>query len=519
MNKTNYTYLFVLCSCFFFLTNAKAQPAIEWEKSYGGSNNETAQSIIQTSDGGYIVAGGTSSNDGDVLVNKGGSDCWVVKLDAIGIIQWEKTYGGTGNESISTILKTADSGYIFVASTLSNDGDVSNSKGNTDYWVVKIDSVGNIEWEKSYGGSGVDAASEIQMTIDGGYIVVGFSESSDGDVTGNNGSTDYWIVKIDSVGNLQWQKNYGGSSGEGANSVIQTINGDYMVVGGSTSNDGNVTGNNGSTDYWVLKLDGSGNLLWQKSYGGSNSDRGTSIVSSLSGSYYVIAGDSRSIDGDVTGHIGAVAIPNYWIIKIDSAGNLLWEKNFGGTFSDIPEKIITTTDSGYVIIGSSGSSDFDVSSNYGNWDYWVLKIDSVGIIEWEKNYGGSFGDFGYTVVQTTDNSIMLAGYSGSNDFDVSFNNGIVDFWVVKLSPTVGVDEVENNSSITIFPNPTKGVFTINFSQKIDEVEVFNTLGQAVYNKKTTFNSTTIDLTPFPKGIYLVQIKTNNKVVTKKMIHE
>ncbi|MBW6483759.1 MAG: T9SS type A sorting domain-containing protein [Vicingaceae bacterium] len=515
MNKANYNYLLIFCFCMFLFPTAKGQPTIQWEKSLGGSNIETATSIIQTLDGGYMVAGATASNDGDVSINKGGTDCWVVKLNANGTIQWEKTYGGTGNESISTILQTADSSYIVVGITNSTDGDISFNNGNNDFWVIKLNINGSIQWERSYGGSSYEGAENIILSNDGGYLILGTTTSNDGDVTGNNGGSDYWVVKIDSIGNILWEKNYGGSGADAASSIQQTNDGGYIIVGESTSNDGDVTGNNGGRDYWVVKIDSNGTIQWEKNYGGSGFDRGLSIISCLNGAY-VVAGRSNSNDFDVTGNNG---IDDYWVIKIDNIGNLLWQKSIGGSLVDDFQKIVAVSDGGYVMIGTSASSDGDVSGNYGNWDYWVVKIDSNGTIEWDKNLGGSSADFGYAVNETIDNGFIIAGSSGSNDFDVSSTNGMMDFWVVKLSPIVGMDEVENNSSIIIFPNPTNGIFTINSTQQINTIEVFNTLGQAVYNKKITSNSTTIDLTLFPKGLYLVQLKTNTNIITKKIVYE
>ena len=179
----------------FFL--ATSQPNIQWQKSFGGSMLETAACIQQTTDGGFILAGNSNSNDGDVSGNHGTYDYWVVKLSTVGAIEWQKSLGGSSGEMAFSIQQANDGGYIVAGYSISNDGDVSNAVGFVDSWVVKLTSIGAIEWQKSLGGSAVETANSIQQTNDGGYIVGGTSSSNDGDVSGNHGGNgDYWVVKL-----------------------------------------------------------------------------------------------------------------------------------------------------------------------------------------------------------------------------------------------------------------------------------------------------------------------------------
>mgnify|MGYP003335654201 CR=1 FL=1 len=267
--KTNLLLLIFNFSILIF-NSSFAQPTIQWQKCLGGTGDETASSVQQTSDGGYIVAGESWSNDGNVTGNHDttGTNCdyWVVKLDGSGNLQWQKSFGGIDYDSGGYIQQTSDGGFILAGQSLSNDGDVSNHhgfSGSGDYWIVKLDVIGNIQWEKSLGGYDNEGATEIKLTIDGGYIITGFSYSVDGDVTGNHGSQDYWIVKLDGSGNIQWQKCLGGTYDDFAQSIQQTSDGGYVIAGETNSNDGDVTGNHGQFDSWVVKLDGNGNLQWQ----------------------------------------------------------------------------------------------------------------------------------------------------------------------------------------------------------------------------------------------------------------
>ncbi|MDR2352832.1 MAG: T9SS C-terminal target domain-containing protein [Deltaproteobacteria bacterium] len=424
-------FLAIIFLLVFFTSVVKAEnsPAnIEWQKSLGGSENDEVSSIQQTSDGGYIIVGGSYSNDGEVTGNHGKNDYWIVKLDSQRTLQWQKSLGGSEYDGASSIQQTSDGGYIIAGESSSNDGDVTGNHGKYDYWIVKLDSLGTLQWQKIFGGRLSEYASSIQRTSDGGYIIAGYSDSNDGDVTGNHGKDDYWIVKLDSLGNLQWQKSLGGSKFDYAYSSQQTSDGGFIIAGESGSNDGDVTGNHGETDYWIVKLDSLGTLQWQKSLGGSGHDMAYSIQQ-ISDGGYIIAGISDSNDGDVTGNHGSY---DYWIVKLDSLGSLQWQKSFGGSGWDHVSSIQQTSDGGYIIAGHSRSNDSDVTGNHGKDDYWIVKLDSLGTLQWQKSCGGSEYDYARSIQQTSDGGYIIAGYSESNDGDVTVNHGKKDYWIIKL---------------------------------------------------------------------------------------
>ncbi|MEX0724482.1 MAG: hypothetical protein WD053_11415 [Gracilimonas sp.] len=420
--------------CLLLLPLTTPAQEIEWEGSYGGSREDVARSIQVTNDGGYIVAGYSKSNDGDVSGNNDGYDYWVLKLDGTGSIEWEENYGGSSDDYANSIQITDDGGYIMAGRSGSNDGDVSENHGSFDYWIVKLDGSGNIEWEGSYGGSSNDYANSIQITDDGGYIVAGWSRSNNGDISGNNGFDDYWIVKLDGSGDIQWEENYGGSSNEQANSIQTTDDGGYIVVGWSTSDDGDVSGHYGNEfreDYWIVKLDGSGSIEWEGNYGGTMYDEAHSVQQTDDGGY-IVAGESNSDDGDVSDNKGS----NFWIVKLDGSGSIEWEENYGGSSGEYAHSIQTTDDGGYIVAGWAISDDGDVSGQHGFGDYWVVKLGGSGNIEWEGNYGAGQIDRAYSIQQIDVGSYIVAGqsyYSSSDDGDVSGNNGVWDYWVVKLS--------------------------------------------------------------------------------------
>jgi hypothetical protein len=343
---------------------------LDWQKSLGGSSSEWAYSIQQTTDGGYIMAGGSSSSEGDLSENKGSSDYWIVKLTSTGGIDWQKSFGGSNNEWPHSIRQTTDGGYIIAGTSISEDYDITGYIGWYDFWILKLTSTGQLNWQKSFGGTSGDYAYSVQQTTDGGYIIAGSSYSNDGDVSGNNGDIDYWIVKLTSDGNLDWQKSLGGSSYDEALSVQQTKDGGYIIAGTSASYDGDITGSHGYRDYWIVKLTSDGNLDWQKSLGGSYIENAFSIQQTTDGGY-IVAGSSASDDDDVSANKGN---RDYWIVKLTATGKIDWEKSLGGSGWDEPYSIQQTTDGGYIIAGESASDNGDVSGNHGETDFWIVKI-------------------------------------------------------------------------------------------------------------------------------------------------
>ena len=246
---------------------AQTAPGIEWQHSYGSTHDDHAWSVQQSNDGGYIMAGDVRGNSGNVSGYHGGDfDAWVVKLDAQGNLDWQRSLGGSGSEGAQSIIQSSDGGYLITGGTNSTDGDIGVNHGGWDAWVVKLDSEGNITWARTYGGSNDDGARSICQTNDGGYVISGDSRSIDGEVTGNHGGPDCWVVKLNEVGELQWQKSLGGSGYDASYSIKQANDGGYILAGETSSNDGDVSGNHGGDgiDWWVVKLDGDGIMEWQK---------------------------------------------------------------------------------------------------------------------------------------------------------------------------------------------------------------------------------------------------------------
>lgn len=357
---------------------------------------------------------------------------------------WTRSIGGSESERGNAVLSTNDGGCIFVGSASSSDGDVIGLHSTfgwnySDFWVVKLNSEGIIEWQRCLGGNKSEEANEIVQVSDGGYVIVGSAISNDGDLTWHYGSdsfNDLWIIKIDETGNLLWQKTYGGYSEEYASSVDETTDGG-LIISAILNADYNGTvpiTYSGSMDFWVLKLNSIGEMQWNNHYGGENGDRARCIKSTPDGGCIVV-GQSGSHYGDVTTSIGPfnTDIPDFWILKLNSTGIIQWQKSYGGLQSDWATAIDLTSDGGYIIAGNTASNNTNVTNYHGGVDGWAIKLNAIGELEWQKCIGGSSTDYLNSIIQTIDGGYLVCGTTASTDGDL---NGIIagnKAWIVKLT--------------------------------------------------------------------------------------
>lgn len=409
-------------------------PDIEWQKCFGSSFLEAGTSIITTSDGGYIYTANTTPWDNGDLAGvpiHGNKDIWVVKLSANRTIQWQKLLGGTKDESAFSIVQTTDGGYLVAGETESNDDDVSNNHGNKDIWVVKLSAQGSIQWQKCYGGSATENFGSLVKTYDGGYILTGDTRSMDGDIIGQHGYVDGWVVKLSSTGSIEWQKCYGGTFFTILKSINQTKDGGYIIAGYTASTDGDVIGCTGSINEWIVKISSLGVIEWQKCLGGSHDERANSIIQTLDGGYIVV-GSAISNDRDVSGNHGGV---DAWVVKLSRLGVIEWQKCLGGSSKEEALTVVQTSDAGFIVVIEASSKDGDISNAHSFYtDEWIVKLSPLGNIEWQKSLGGTGNDVSRSCVLTPDGGLVIIGETGSFDYDVIGNHGNTDVWLVKLSP-------------------------------------------------------------------------------------
>jgi len=381
--------------------------AIAFAKTFGGSGYDEALSVQQTSDGGYIVTGGTGS------FGAGGADVFLLKTDASGNLQWAKTFGGNNSDYAWSVQQTSDGGYIVAGYTL------SFGAGNFDVFLLKTDASGNLQWVKTFGGSDYDWAFSVQQTSDGGYIVAGETRSF---VTG---SYYVFLLKTDASGNLQWAKTFGGNNGDYARSVQQTSDGGYIVAGYTWSFGA------GGVDIFLLKTDASGNLQWAKTFGGSDWDYASSVQQTSDGGY-IVAGYTLSFGAGNN---------DVFLLKTDASGNLQWSKTFGGSNHDWAFSVQQTSDGGYIVAG------WTYSFGAGNNDVFLLKTDASGNLQWAKTFRGDSTDYARSVQQTSDGGYIVAGGTSS------FGAGWEDVFLLKT------DANGNIGTCAIVGSPTPTVTT------------------------------------------------------------
>jgi hypothetical protein len=361
-------------------------PSWEWVKTFGGSEDDSGSSVQQTSDGGFILVGTTTS------FGAGGFDVWLIKTDADGNKLWEKTFGGIRDDRGHSVQQTSDGGFILLGWTESFDA------READVWLIKTDASGNIEWDRTFGGSDRDKGSSVQQTSDGGFILVGYTESF------GAGWADVWLIKTDADGNKLWEKTFGGSGLDSGSSVQQTSDGGFIIVGYTTSFGA------GGFDVWLIKTDADGNKLWEKTFGGSRRDWGSSVQQTSDGGFIIVGYTTSFGAGDV------------WLIKTDANGNKQWDRTFGGSDWDEGWSVQQTSDGGFIIVG------WTWSFGAGGPDVWLIKTDANGNKQWDRTFGGSDWDWGFSVQQTSDGGFIIVGSTES------FGAGEGDVLLIKSRP-------------------------------------------------------------------------------------
>ena len=322
----------------FWIIKLDKNGNMEWDETFGGEETDVARSIIQTKDGGYIIAGFIWT----VYASK--QDICVIKLDENGNIEWEKTFDKDEHDIAYSIIQTKDGGYAIAGGT------GKRFWGEVNCWIMKLDAKGNMEWDNNFGGIGWDEIYSIIQTKGGGFIAAGSAWSK------GAGRGDVCVVKLDRKGYLVWIKTFGGSDYDEARSIIQTGDGGYTVAGFTVSED------TGDRNVWIIKLDKNGNKVWDRTFGGTSEDWANSIIQTKDRGY-MVAGWTSSMGAGKT---------DVWIIKLNKRGDLVWDRTFGGSEDDEAHSIIQTEDGGYAVAG------WTESKGAGNADVWVIKLDENG---------------------------------------------------------------------------------------------------------------------------------------------
>jgi len=407
----------------FVLLNStvKAQtPSLYWQQYYGGSKIDFLGLILKTADMGFIIGGHGQSTDGDFTgFNNGASDFEVLKLDVCGRKIWSKICGGNSLDLLHAVKETTEHGFLLSGYTFSTNLPNGYHGGVSDAIVCKLDANGNTLWMKTFGGSNGDFLHNSIFFPDSSCMIVGFTSSTNGDGDPQAASKNGWLLKLDKTGNVIWKK-FLGNTGSILYDIVASNDGGFMICGTMTIA--------GSSNVLLIKIDSSGNQLWEKNYGGSGADFPYSIKKTISGGY-ILNCNTKSNDGDVTGNHGD---QDAWVVCVDANGNLLWQKCIGGSAFELMQGVTILTDDTYVFSGYSNSVDGDITQNTGQTVAFAFCLNNTGALLWTKCYGGNNRDEFYGAESNPDGSILLSGFTSSSDGDISGNHASGDFMLLKL---------------------------------------------------------------------------------------
>ena len=434
MKKKLSFFAIIMCLAFSSLQAQQSTPTIQWQKCFGGYGDDKISNTIAVADG-YVTCGGANGNSGNITGNHGSDDIWVVKTNFLGTIQWQKSFGGTDYDVAGKIIQTSDGGYAIVGSVMSNNGNVTGNHGTMDAWVVKISSTGVLQWQKTIGGTNYDYGNSIVQTSDGGYAIAGNTYSNDGNITGNSGWIDAFVTKLTSTGTVVWTNCNGGSANEVGVDIKESLNGSLFMVGYSESTDIIGCPNYGIYDGYVVKVSSAGVTQWQKCFGGNSYEEFTGLV--VSGNFIVATGyTSSNNNGNVSGN-HSNGYYDVWVVKISqSNGSLTNQHCYGSLNDDGACGISVSPNGGYLVAAYTyGGGNGNISSlNHGGSDTWVFELSSNFSLIWEKSMGGSNYETGYSICSSPNGGYIVGSKTQSpNDGDVTGNHSVwADYWVVKL---------------------------------------------------------------------------------------
>ena len=504
---------------------------------FGGEDWEGARTII-LHDSGYYLGCNTSSVGGDISYNHGDNDYWLVKTNTTGQIMWENTFGGSQGDYFLQMLRTPDGGFLMFGDTYSQDGDVGcNHSSNGDWWLVKTDSKGRKEWTRCLGGTHKEYASQIKYAHEGGYILVGTTGSVDGDVAYNHGMNDVWVMKIDWDGNILWERTFGGTSNDAGYTINLTADGGYIVGGSLSLWNGEFSCRDDlpfqQSGGWLLKLDSLGYLEWWKCYGGSGS---TSIIDvyQLADRGYIFLGSTNSNDGDISCYHGIPGNGNWadmWVVKVDSTGQKEWQRCLGGTGYDIPRMIRPLEDGGFIVGGNSTSQDDDALCNeslQGGHTVILHRLSAQGDLLWTKCLGSPVDNSLFSMHVFSPTHYLLGATARSNGIDVNCTlKGQTDIWLVEImDTTVSIQEqrpAATTAAFLLYPNPATTITWLQLpghtAQSPMQLQLISPRGGVVYEATVGGRFHQLSTAHLPAGLYLVRLWDGEKWLVQKLVKE
>jgi hypothetical protein len=527
-----------------------------WNHRFGGTGGETLTSMIKTSDGGYLLGGhSASAASGDKTeAGRGGNDYWIVKINGTGTKLWDKRFGGPADDFLNAVVQTSDGGYLLGGTSLSGTGGdrTEAGRGLRDYWIVKVSSTGVKQWDKRFGGSGDDNLRALTRLSTGEFLLTGVSTSgAGGDKSeAGRGGQDYWIVKVSSTGAKLWDKRFGGSGDDFPEAALSTADGGYLLGGRSNSAvSGDVTQvGHGSRDYWAVKVSSTGVKQWDLRFGGYYDDDLNALTTTPDGGYLLVGTSASGYSNNKTE--ASRGGNDYWAVKVTNAGAKQWDRRFGGTLHDDLRSVAATPDGGYVLAGTSASATGGdkTEAGRGGTDYWMVKINGTGVRQWDRRYGGSASDELGKVLLTADGGYLLGGTSasGAGGDKTQPSQGLADYWLVKTgnmgaastlvaadaarATVAGTDAEEPSRNeadvLRASPNPFTNRVTLQFTLTRPgpvSLKVYNEAGAEVASlhegEAEAAKPYTFDWYPGPlrAGVYVVHLVAGENTIQRKIV--
>ncbi len=513
--KTLLFYCFLLCGgCGF------AQK-VQWEKTLGGKESEYLFDMIPTADYGFLLAGSSlSGKTGDLKSEKTGNmDAWLWKMKENSDPEWQLRLGGDGTDLLKSVFATADGGFVLgITSTSGKTGDKQEeTRGGKDLWIVKLNAARQVQWQRSYGGEGDDDLVVIKQLRDGGYIVGSTSQSNAlGDKTSaGQGGKDLWILRLDSQGNIIWQKTYGGRYEDELVSVLETKDKGLLIGANSNSPMSMDKGAEsfGMRDFWLIKLDEKGSERWQRIFGGNQDDVLSEIHELEDGSYLVGGTSNSEVSGNKT--VSSNNSSDFWLLKLDSNATVIWQKSYGEAQSNLLTSVIDDQKGNYLLGG------FGINTVKGElkYQYLGIQVNSDGDQVWDKHISSSGVDILRKAVQTRDGGFVFAGTSdGKPNASKEVNKGRNDFWIVKLKKE---EQETERLKVEALPNPTAGYTNviIGFQYKKGDLQLIDVKGRILYQTPIEYQTIPVDLGPYPQGVYFVKVRTDEGEGSVKIIRK
>ncbi|MCW5899692.1 MAG: hypothetical protein KIT10_10515 [Flavobacteriales bacterium] len=494
-----------------------------WSATYGGTHGDWLDDVKWCPDGGVIAVGRTLSNNGDVTGNHDPTehhmDIWLVKLDSTGALEWQGCYGSPMVDYPRRVAVAADGGYFVVGTATVNGGDVSGCHGGKDGWIFKTDQAGTLVWQNCIGGSADDEFWDVEALPDGGALILGYTYSNNGDVSGHTGtSTDALLVRVDVHGTIIWQHCFGNDQ-EYGRTMTRTPDGHVTILGERLGNAGCPWG---GYELWAASLNAAGVPVWTTCAGGSGHESARGIARTADHGY-VFVGASTSTDHHATGnHDPSGSTWDMFVVRTNSTGAILWSKMLGGTGNDGAEDVAVLPDGTIRVVGWTNSNDHDVSGNHGSRDVWIVDLDDGGQMLWSQSFGGSLFDEGWAMDVSPTGATVIGARSTSSDGDVPGTPmNWIDYWVFAIAPkdftTHGGQPLSAGPDIQVAYDPTAGIRITCATPLRGRVSILDATGRMI--QETGMDGTDLHM-PVPgvaPGLYYLSITHSVGRRVKKMM--